>query len=109
MIVFFHTAQIQFQSDCAYSKFIASLLTINAVIFTYMFSSFYYHNYIAVKTNAKKNDDLSASNGQVKINGNLELSAESKLNNIKSSWYEQPSQVDNTTTQRLVNGSVRSK
>lgn len=45
LIVFVHTAQIQFQSDCAFPKSIAALLTFNAGLFTYMFSAFYVKTY----------------------------------------------------------------
>ncbi|XP_055631368.1 elongation of very long chain fatty acids protein 7 [Toxorhynchites rutilus septentrionalis] len=45
IIVFYHTAQVQFQPSCAYPKSIAALLTLNAGIFIYMFSSFYVKSY----------------------------------------------------------------
>lgn len=45
LIVFVHTAQIQFYPSCKYPKFIGFLLTLNAGIFTYMFSSFYIKSY----------------------------------------------------------------
>lgn len=43
--MFVHTIQIQFQPNCNFSKFIGALLTLNAAIFTYMFSSFYIKSY----------------------------------------------------------------
>ena len=46
IIVFFHTVQVQFQPTCGYPKSIAALLTLNAGLFIYMFSSFYVHSYI---------------------------------------------------------------
>lgn len=45
LIIFVHTLQIQFQPNCNFPKSIAALLTFNAGLFTYMFSSFYVHNY----------------------------------------------------------------
>ncbi|XP_055374697.1 elongation of very long chain fatty acids protein 7 [Condylostylus longicornis] len=45
LIVFVHTLQVQFQPDCAFPKSIAALLTFNAGLFTYMFSSFYIQSY----------------------------------------------------------------
>ncbi|ETN64723.1 elongase [Anopheles darlingi] len=46
IIVFFHTLQVQFQPSCSYPKSIAALLTLNAGLFIYMFSSFYVHSYL---------------------------------------------------------------
>lgn len=45
LIVFVHTIQIQFQSDCGFPKSIGALLTLNAGLFTYMFGSFYIRSY----------------------------------------------------------------
>ena len=45
LIIFVHTLQIQFQPNCAFPKPIGALLTFNAGLFTYMFSSFYVKNY----------------------------------------------------------------
>jgi len=45
LVVFCHTIQIQFQPDCGYSKPIGALLSTNAALFTYMFSSFYIQSY----------------------------------------------------------------
>jgi len=45
LIVFVHTAQIQFQPTCNFPKPIGALLTLNAGLFTYMFSSFYIRSY----------------------------------------------------------------
>lgn len=45
LIVFMHTVQIQFQPTCNFPKSIGFLLTLNAGIFTYMFSSFYIRSY----------------------------------------------------------------
>ncbi|XP_058054557.1 elongation of very long chain fatty acids protein 7 [Anopheles bellator] len=49
IIVFFHTIQVQFQPSCTYPKSIAALLSLNAGLFIYMFSSFYVHSYIRNK------------------------------------------------------------
>jgi elongation of very long chain fatty acids protein 7 len=43
--VFCHTIQIQFQPECNFPKSIGVLLTLNAALFTYMFSSFYIKSY----------------------------------------------------------------
>lgn len=45
LIVFVHTIQIQFQPSCNFPKPIGLLLTFNAGLFTYMFSSFYIRSY----------------------------------------------------------------
>lgn len=45
LIVFVHTIQIQFQPTCNFPKSIGFLLTLNAGLFTYMFSSFYIKSY----------------------------------------------------------------
>lgn len=45
LIVFCHTAQLQFQPNCNFPKSIGALLTLNAALFTYMFSSFYIKSY----------------------------------------------------------------
>lgn len=45
LIVFIHTIQIQFQPSCDFPKSIGCLLTLNAGLFTYMFSSFYIKSY----------------------------------------------------------------
>lgn len=45
MVVFCHTFQIQFQPNCDFPKFIGALLSLNAALFTYMFSSFYIRSY----------------------------------------------------------------
>lgn len=44
-MVFCHTFQIQFQPNCEFSKPIGLLLSLNAALFTYMFSSFYIKSY----------------------------------------------------------------
>lgn len=43
--MFVHTAQIQFQPTCNFPKSIGLLLTFNAGLFTYMFTSFYIKSY----------------------------------------------------------------
>lgn len=45
LVVFCHTIQIQFQPNCNFSKPIGALLSLNAALFTYMFSSFYIKSY----------------------------------------------------------------
>lgn len=55
LVVFCHTAQIQFQPNCNFSKPIGALLTFNAALFTYMFSSFYIKSYNKAK---KPKDDV---------------------------------------------------
>ncbi|XP_053685580.1 elongation of very long chain fatty acids protein 7 [Sabethes cyaneus] len=46
IIVFYHTIQVQFQPSCGYPKSIAALLTLNAALFIYMFSTFYVRSYL---------------------------------------------------------------
>ncbi|XP_058459704.1 elongation of very long chain fatty acids protein 7 [Malaya genurostris] len=46
IIVFYHTVQVQFQPSCGYPKSIAALLTLNAALFIYMFSTFYVRSYL---------------------------------------------------------------
>lgn len=45
LFVFCHTIQIQFQPSCNFPKSISALLSLNAALFTYMFSSFYIKSY----------------------------------------------------------------
>jgi hypothetical protein len=45
LIVFCHTIQLQFQPSCNFPKSIGALLSLNAALFTYMFSSFYIRSY----------------------------------------------------------------
>lgn len=54
LIVFIHTIQIQFQPNCQYNKSIGALLTLNAALFTYMFSSFYIKSYNKTNNNNLK-------------------------------------------------------
>lgn len=66
LIVFVHTIQIQFQPSCAFPKQIGALLSLNAGIFTYMFSSFYIYSYTrkprAVKEKENNNNDTGHVN-----------------------------------------------
>lgn len=62
MIVFCHTVQVQFQPNCEFPKSIAALLTFNAALFTYMFSSFY------IKSYTKKKSPTAAAVVEKKIN-----------------------------------------
>jgi hypothetical protein len=95
-------------------------MTLNSVIFTYMFSSFYYHSYIRSKntkneTNLKKKtDDAAISNGNVQYkseastqNGqtNADQYTETGLNRIKSSWYEQPT-TESTAATNILNHRI---
>lgn len=59
VIVFSHTIQIQFQPDCAFSKGIGALLSLNSGAFLYMFSAFYVKTY-------NKNKRIAAGGGQAK-------------------------------------------
>lgn len=72
-----HTVQIQFQPSCNFPKSIGALLTLNAGIFTYMFSSFYIRSY------NKKHPSKSELN-KVDLNGykySNGFSSVDKLNN----------------------------
>ncbi|KAG5672920.1 hypothetical protein PVAND_003008 [Polypedilum vanderplanki] len=76
LIVFCHTIQIQFQPNCNFSKSIGLLLTFNAALFTYMFSSFYIKSYMK-KPQQVKNDinekKLMYDENCNKLNGNEKL------------------------------------
>lgn len=61
LIVFVHTAQIQFQPSCKYPKSIGSLLTLNAGIFTYLFSSFYIRSYRKKSASAIKRTEVNGN------------------------------------------------
>ncbi|EAT33534.1 AAEL014190-PA [Aedes aegypti] len=52
IIVFYHTLQVQFQPTCGYPKPIAALLTLNAGLFIYMFSTFYVRSYLRKSSGA---------------------------------------------------------
>ncbi|XP_033211990.1 elongation of very long chain fatty acids protein AAEL008004-like isoform X2 [Belonocnema kinseyi] len=66
-IILVHNAQIIF-SDCNFPKPLAVLLTINAILFIYLFGSFYIRNYTKKSRMEKKE---TTSNGTSKINGVL--------------------------------------
>ncbi|XP_076642506.1 very long chain fatty acid elongase AAEL008004 isoform X2 [Halictus rubicundus] len=59
IIVFLHSSQVMF-NGCNYPKTIAFLLTLNSMIFFYMFGSFYIENYMKSKGRS------TPSNGQAK-------------------------------------------
>lgn len=61
LVVFVHTAQIQFQPTCNFPKPIGALLTLNAGLFTYMFSSFYIRSYKKSSKSELNNVDRSKS------------------------------------------------
>lgn len=74
-VVFIHTLQVQFYPSCKYPKSIAALLTLNAALFFYMFSSFYYNAYVlrprAKVANQVAKEKLAngVANGVVHANG----------------------------------------
>uniref|UniRef100_A0A182P528 Elongation of very long chain fatty acids protein n=1 Tax=Anopheles epiroticus TaxID=199890 RepID=A0A182P528_9DIPT len=72
IIVFFHTVQVQFQPTCGYPKSIAALLTLNAGLFIYMFSSFYVHSYI------RKSNTVSKPAGKAGEENNNQLECKPK-------------------------------
>uniref|UniRef100_T1GSR3 Elongation of very long chain fatty acids protein n=1 Tax=Megaselia scalaris TaxID=36166 RepID=T1GSR3_MEGSC len=67
LIIFVHTFQLQFQPSCNFPKSIAALLTFNAGLFTYMFSSFYVKNYKKEQKIAAKKQKMEEA---LDINGN---------------------------------------
>lgn len=81
LVVFAHSIQVFFR-DCDYPRPIAGLLAINAVIFLYMFGSFYYRSYVGaprkMTERADRSDDTLKEkqklhheiNAQVVSNGN---------------------------------------
>lgn len=66
-IILVHNAQIIF-SDCNFPKPLAVLLTINAILFIYLFGSFYIRNYTKKSRMEKKE---TTSNGTSQTNGFL--------------------------------------
>lgn len=62
-IVFVHTFQVQFYPTCQYPKAIAALLSINALLFFYMFASFY------VKAYTRKDSKLLSDKSKLLVNG----------------------------------------
>lgn len=70
LIIFVHTLQLQFQPSCNFPKSIAALLTFNAGLFTYMFSSFYVKNY-------KKEQKIASAKKQ-KMEDTLDINGNSK-------------------------------
>ncbi|KAE8742688.1 hypothetical protein FOCC_FOCC011720 [Frankliniella occidentalis] len=91
VIVFFHASQPLYR-QCDYPKAIASLLTFNAVLFMYMFGSFYYRTYIlapkrqqaAALRDDKHQQMISNSNGLLLVNNNV-ISAKDNNGKVKSS------------------------
>ncbi|CRK89409.1 CLUMA_CG003158, isoform A [Clunio marinus] len=77
LVVFCHTIQLQFQPNCTFPKSIGMLLSINAALFTYMFSSFYIKSYnkkAKSAVNEKKivydenNNEISVGDKNIKQN-----------------------------------------
>ncbi|XP_055698226.1 elongation of very long chain fatty acids protein 7-like isoform X2 [Phlebotomus papatasi] len=103
LIVFCHTIQVQFQPNCNFPKSIAALLTINAGLFTYMFSSFYIRNY----TKRRSKDALDAKRRQQELNHNdvskcsLELNGKAQL---QEDFYPTPASPIYETLKR--NGHI---
>ncbi|CAO1439841.1 unnamed protein product [Diamesa serratosioi] len=77
LIVFIHTIQIQFQPNCQYNKTIGALLTLNAGLFTYMFSSFY------IKSYNKSNKSISKKKAQEKLEDSMKELVDENGNDIK--------------------------
>lgn len=79
-MVFTHTIQIQFQPSCNFPKFIGLLLTINAALFTYMFSSFYIKSYTraskAARIASEEKKLVYDENSNVISNGDKVIKAE---------------------------------
>lgn len=61
LIVFVHTIQIQFQPTCTFPKQIGWLLTFNAGLFTYMFTSFYIRSYTKKHPSKTELNDVDRS------------------------------------------------
>ncbi|XP_065083804.1 very long chain fatty acid elongase 7 [Ochlerotatus camptorhynchus] len=65
IIVFYHTLQVQFQPTCGYPKSIAALLTLNAGLFIYMFSTFYVRSYL--RTARRNAAELNNNNNNNRV------------------------------------------
>lgn len=78
LIVFVHTIQIQFQPSCGFPKQIGILLSLNAGIFTYMFSAFYVHSY-----NRKPRGGGAAATKEIVANENCSNGSSNNNNNAK--------------------------
>ncbi|XP_044727532.1 elongation of very long chain fatty acids protein AAEL008004-like isoform X1 [Chrysoperla carnea] len=66
-IIFVHTGQVLFR-DCDYPKPIAALLSTQALVFLYMFGSFYYHAYVKKSpSNSSKTSTAVNNNKTEKI------------------------------------------
>lgn len=97
VIVFAHSTQVLF-TQCNYPKFIAFLLSLNAVLFMQMFGSFYYRNYIvgpqqrrqaaaspaSEKTAALFAHKVSNGNGVMLINNNNVVGTKDSNGKLKS-------------------------
>lgn len=69
-IILVHNLNLLFwRTDCQFPKFLAFLLTLNAVLFLYLFGSFYVQNYIKNKTNKKK-ISTQVANGDAHVKAN---------------------------------------
>ncbi|KAK3930366.1 Elongation of very long chain fatty acids protein AAEL008004 [Frankliniella fusca] len=89
VIVFFHASQPLYR-QCDYSKVLAGILTVNSVLFMYMFGSFYYRTYILApkrsQAAALAKDKQAVSNGNgLHINNNNVESAKNHNGKVKSS------------------------
>lgn len=78
LIVFVHTIQIQFQPSCAFPAGIGALLSLNAGIFTYMFSAFYVRSYNRKPTaaKAKVQAEICANGGNNNVLADESIAAE---------------------------------
>lgn len=81
-----HTIQIQFQPSCNFNKQIGLLLSLNAGLFTYMFSSFYVHSYTRKPRETK---EIAATDNCTIISSNN--------NNAELTAVEKPLKKDATT------------
>ena len=66
--------QVQFQPNCEFPKSIAALLTFNAALFTYMFSSFY------IKSYTKKKSPAAGVEKKINYDENCNVTAEDLKN-----------------------------
>lgn len=78
LVVFCHTIQLQFQPSCNFPKSIGALLSVNAALFTYMFSSFYIRSYNKMEKALKdeKRKALDENSNECLPNGDKAIKAE---------------------------------
>lgn len=109
VIVFSHTIQIQFQSDCGFPKGIGALLSLNSGLFLYMFSAFYVKTYQKnQRLSAAKKDTLDAPPKAKPTELNNTMRHTDDFNNNDTSSATSPTSMSPLYAKLMQNGHLNS-